>query len=258
MNNSAPAFSIITVCLNNLEGLKKTAASLAMQTATDFEWIIMDGASHDGTYDYLKTLNARWSSEKDDGIYDAMNKGLERAHGTYLLFLNAGDQLATSGTLEHLHKAVAENPALIYGDSLEQSDKGEPTFKPARRADNLALGLFTHHQAMLYNRITLGDLRYDLYYKIAADYDLTAKLLKKAPQALYVPGALCIFESDGISQQQAKQGRREQFEIRKKLKICNPVQNRLILLGQTMIWNFRQTFPNLYWSMKSRRAAIMR
>jgi putative colanic acid biosynthesis glycosyltransferase len=256
-----PLFSIITVTRNNLEGLRLTHSSLTPQTGRDYEWIVVDGASADETPDFLANTNARWTSEPDSGIYDAMNKGLERASGEWLLFLNAGDRLAGPETLQAIADtlAAAENtPALIFGDSLEQDGENPPAHKPARPASGLKLGLFTHHQSMLYNRAALDNhaglapLRYDTRYAIAADYDLTARLLARAPQTLYLARPICIFESGGLSQQNAATGRAEQFEIRKNLNLCGPFENHLIRAGQFLIWSLRSAFPNLYWRLKSR------
>jgi putative colanic acid biosynthesis glycosyltransferase len=245
-------FSIITVCLNNLDGLKKTAASLAAQDFRDFEWLVMDGGSTDGTPEFLKSTHAFWLSEPDNGIYDAMNKGIEKSAGEYLLFLNAGDALAYPDILTFIHESASEKPTLIYGDSLEQDEQEYPTYKPARKTESIAMGLFTHHQAIFYNHIALGSLRYNTAYKIAADYDLTARMLQKNGTVLYVEHPICIFESGGVSQQKAAQGRQEQFEIRKNLRMCNPLKNSIIRAGQALIWTFRSAFPNLYWSLKSR------
>ena len=241
----AAFFSIITVTLNNIAGLKTTHKSLQDQNCDDFEWIVIDGASTDETPQYLKTTDAKWASRPDCGIYDAMNKGVERASGKYLLFLNAGDALAAPETLQNIKKAAHNHPDFIYGDSLEDG-----AYKPARTAD-LRSGTFTHHQAMLYNRKALGDMRYDLRYKIAADYDLSARFLKDHGNILYCPFPICIFESGGVSQTNAVLGRREQYQIRKDLQLTGPVQNRIITSAQAALWTLRRVVPSLYWHLKS-------
>lgn len=245
-------FSIITVTCNNLEGLLRTEESLKNQTCRDFEWIIIDGASDDGSADYLPKTQSEWLSEPDNGIYDAMNKGLERAKGKYVLFLNAGDALAAKDVLNYIKNHTDPKSALLFGDSLETDGKNEPAYKFSKMPATLKYGLFTHHQAMLYERESIGALRYNTTYKISADYDFTARFLAQNPASQYLPVPICLFESGGLSQQNAALGRTEQFEIRKALKICGPVKNRLIMIAQSLIWNFRSAFPNLYWSIKSR------
>lgn len=247
-----PLFSIISVARNNLGGLQKTAESIAAQTFRDFEWIVVDGASGDGTAQWLQAQPARWTSEPDRGIYDAMNKGIERAQGSYLLFLNAGDTLAGPDVLERIKREIGALPVwpdFLYGDSLEGKNR-----KPARPPEGLKLGLFTHHQAMLYRRERIGDLRYNLSYKIAADYDFTARFLRSTEKTLYMPFPVCVFEPGGVSQTSAKAGRREQFRSRAKLRLCSPVENLTIYAAQTVLWTFRTAFPRLYWALKSSRS----
>src|SRR6266498_2998001 len=87
--------SIITVVLNMKDGLERTVRSVAGQTYSDIEFVVIDGGSTDGTLDLIKKYEDKisyWSNEKDEGIYDAMNKGLRKAKGDYVWFLNAGDE----------------------------------------------------------------------------------------------------------------------------------------------------------------------
>lgn len=231
--------------MNNLSGLQKTQKSIGNQSVKDFEWIIIDGNSNDGTKPLLKELNCQWVSEPDTGIYDAMNKGLERCSGDYVLFLNAGDVLASYDTLEMLQAATQKNPDFIYGDSWEEN-----TYKKARKPD-ITKGMFTHHQAMLFRRAAISNLRYDTTYKIAADYDFLARFLTDGKKIAYCPKPICIFEQGGISQTCARLGRQEQFQIRKKLKLAGPFHNALITVAQAALWQFRNFAPALYWHLKS-------
>lgn len=243
--------TIITITYNNLEGLKKTHKSLCAQTAQTFEWIVVDGASTDGSIDFLKTTDASWKSEKDGGIYDAMNKGIDRANHQYMLFLNAGDMLADPKTLEILEETLKLNPAFVYGDSIEQDGNGVKHFKPAKPYTKISKGLFTHHQAMIYKK---NDLRYDLAYKISSDYDFTYRYLMEIVSldlpVHYIPMPLCIFEGGGISQTSAKLGRDEQYKIRQNHHISGA---RKTYIMQTLAWKFRSMFPSLFWTLKNMR-----
>jgi putative colanic acid biosynthesis glycosyltransferase len=248
-------FSVITVTLENLSGLKRTAASLAAQNCRDYEWIVVDGGSKDGTRAYLEQSRAIWASEKDNGIYDAMNKGMGEARGAYLLFLNAGDTLAGPDVLARLAARLEKDaPDLVYGDALEGAPGEKPELKKARPHRRIARGMFTHHQAMLYRRGAVGALRYDTSLEIAADYKFTAQILLRRGSALYVPEPLCVFEPGGVSQQQAETGRREQFRARRDLGLAGPVRNRLIYAGQSFLWLLRKKYPALYWAVRSRIA----
>lgn len=258
-----PAFSIITITLNNFEGLQKTYKSIDKQNFTDYEWIVIDGKSTDDTVDFLRQRRTatrsdkipfNFTSEPDDGIYDAMNKGIGQTSGHYLIFLNAGDELANENTLKALYPQTKKKPNFIYGDALEpMKNKEKYIYKVAKRYRNLEWGMITHHQAMLYRRHTIRDykLRYSLQYTIASDYDFTARFLLKAKKIIYINKPICIFEQGGISQQQAALGRKEQYIIREVLNMIPQPKNLWILLVQTASWHLKNACPALYRSLKS-------
>lgn len=246
-------FSIITVTKNNLAGLRLTHKSLEEQISRRFEWIVIDGASEDQTTDFLKKTGAKWISEPDEGPFDAMNKGIKAAQGTYLLFLNSGDALAAPDTLKKIEQTAEKKPDFIYGDALETPDtraNGEtaPFYKAAGRYKDLRRGMFTHHQAMFYSleHIKGHNLRYSIIYDIASDYDFTARFLKTAKKIIYAPLPVCLFQGGGISQQRARDGRREEYMIRERLNLTSQPENVWIYLRQTMAWKLRTRFPNLY------------
>jgi glycosyltransferase involved in cell wall biosynthesis len=116
--------SIITINYNNLEGLKRTVVSVVNQTWQEFEYIIIDGGSTDGSADYIESHSAHidyWVSESDKGIYNAMNKGIAKATGEYLLFLNSGDHLNDSKGLEK-NSVFLKEKDLVYFNIKEIRD----------------------------------------------------------------------------------------------------------------------------------------
>ncbi len=249
-------FSVITVTRNHIDGLQRTAASLAQEDQNLFEWIVIDGASTDGTPEYLKATKATWISEPDQGIYDAMNKGLERATGDYVLFLNAGDTLALPRTLDTLAALLSARPVqpdLIYGDAFEDTHEGR-VMKTARPHLNINQGLFTHHQAIFYRREIINDLRYDQTYNIAADYKFTAQLLSMSKDVLYWPRPICLFEAGGVSQQNAFKGRMQQSLVRRELQMTLPLEELSILARQTAAYSLRRIAPKLYWQLRATMA----
>lgn len=247
--NSAPVtFSIITITYNNLQGLQNTAQSILKQTYMDYEWIVVDAASTDGTQDFLNTLDTDYISEPDTGIYDAMNKGIEKSTGDYLIFMNAGDIFAAPDILDMISENTQNHPDFIYGDSLETDENCNTHYKAARTYKQYLWGMFTHHQSMLYKRSLIQDLRYNTDYCIAADYDFTCAFLKKSDRIIYCPFPICIFEPGGISQQKTRQGRLEQFEIRKGY--THILMNYMIFYYQSVSSVIRQIFPKLYWAIK--------
>lgn len=269
-----PLFSVITITMDNYQGLQKTYNSLKSQSFEDFEWLVIDGGSGDETVDFLRKRRSeartdlnpfRFVSQKDNGLYDAMNTGIDKAHGHYLLFLNAGDTLADSKILEMLAPTCEETPEFVYGDAFEEPKNGrkpvaKANYKPANSHEKIHWGMFTHHQAMLYRRHIVRDtrLRYSLRYEIASDYDFTARFLKECEDIQYLDKPICIFEMGGISQQKAWQGRKEQYIIRETLELAPLPQNLWILLLQTLSWQLKSYCPWLYKLLKTRRKAVGR
>jgi putative colanic acid biosynthesis glycosyltransferase len=245
--SGSPLFSVVTVTKDNLQGLRATQESLLTQSFRDYEWIIIDGDSLDGTKEHIAALPAHSISEPDKGIYDAMNKGIERSKGQHLIFMNAGDRFSDPDILSSIAKAIAaEYPDFIYGDALETGG----FYKKARSHAKINWGMFTHHQAMLYRRDKIGNLRYNQHMKIAADYDFTARFLKQADKIHYIPAAICIFETGGVSQQNMQKGRIEQFHARKKLGL-NLVKNGAVYIGQTAAASFKKGAPKVYAAFKA-------
>ncbi len=245
MTIDEPLFSLITVTRENCAGLAATGRSLPPANRALYEWLVVDGASGDGTLAYLKGSAARWSSAPDSGLYDAMNKGLSVARGAYVLFLNAGDRLAPGGVLETLAAVLRlrpRQPDFIYADALE--DGG--FVKPARPHGQARAGMFTHHQAMLYHRDIVTGLRFDERYRIAADYKFTLQALARPSAVFYWPRPLCVFEPGGLSQRAPSQGRREQARIRSELGMASAMENFLVGARQSAAWRLRARFPGLY------------
>lgn len=243
-------FTIITITYNNRDGLRKTARSVMAQTCANYEWLIIDGASTDGTQeDFPQYATARIISEPDQGIYDAMNKGLDHAAGDYVIFMNAGDQFAEKDILKIAKDHLTLSPDLLYGDAYEDTEEGIRHYKTAKPPTQITRGLFTHHQAIFYRTEALGTLRYDRSYKVAADYHLTLRFLKKPRTSAYLPTPICIFEGGGISQRNIKLGRDEQYRARRDLGI--PYWLNLAITQKQKAASFlRRYCPNLFWRLK--------
>lgn len=166
--------SIVTVNLNNRDGLQKTIDSVICQTFHDLEWIVIDGGSTDGSRELIEQYSdhfAYWVSEPDKGIYNAMNKGIRVTHGDYLLFLNSGDWLYKDNVLESV---FLNNPTedFVYCDDGGSkgviADGGSPSVIDFRF-------LYTYticHQTIFHNRRVFDAGLYDERYKIVADWKL--------------------------------------------------------------------------------------
>lgn len=254
MTTDPPLFSIITVTKNNVAGLGATCASLLSQSHKDYEWIIVDGGSTDGTLLFLSKdgLLGNCVSEPDAGIYDAMNKGLARASGDYVLFLNAGDCLSDADILATLARTIANGrPDFVYGDALETGGY----YKKARDHRAIDWGMFTHHQAMLYRRAAIGALRYDVSYNIAGDYAFTRAFLGNGASVAYVPAAICIFETGGVSQRNMRLGRREQYKARREAG-CASFKNGMVYVVQSAAAFTKTAMPRLYYGARLRTSDL--
>lgn len=224
MKEHLPLISIITITYNAAEVLPPTLDSLAGQSFRDFELIVADGASSDNTLEVINSYAGRIPnmsivSEKDSGLYDAMNRGLARARGKYVLFLNAGDSFHDSSTLEHYAEAAAGNPDIIYADtiivdSLRHFLRPRHLSAPARLDfKSFASGMLVCHQAFMLRR-SLAD-KYDTTYRFSADYDWCVKALKKTtPDRCKNLNMVAIdYLSDGLTDKNHKASLIERFKI---------------------------------------------
>lgn len=198
--------SIITITYNNLSGLQRTIASVRRQTFSDYEQIVIDGASTDGTPDYLKTANVRYVSEPDKGIYDAQNKGIALAKGDYCFFLNAGDTFCSPTVLERMfHDLPSPQPDILYGNELVTDANGK-VVEVARGIPNPSfVDLYSScmkHQATFIHRCLFrqyGD--YDTSLRICADFDWFFRVIAfhEEVSLLYRDIDISYFENTGLS-----------------------------------------------------------
>ena len=230
-------FSIITICWNNLEGLKNTHASLSKQFFTNYEWIIVDGASTDGTADYLKNFKDPGYiivSEPDEGLYDAMNKGINLASGDYMVFMNSGDLFMAEDTLQIVSEEIDRHDkvAMIYGDALDYEPNGQTHYRKARNHNTIYRGMFTQHQSMFFIRLDREKQpTYDLNYKFSADYQFIIKYLqleKQGYKIIKMSHPLSQFELGGLNETRRFQAMREDFLIRKNDLKLNPIKNKAL------------------------------
>ncbi|WP_286921293.1 glycosyltransferase [Marinobacter sp.] len=180
--------TVITICYNDLKGLQLTVESVKRNLSDGLEYIIIDGASSDGSADFIQTLDFvdYWVSEPDDGIYDAMNKGAALSRGQGLIFLNAGDYVDGSIPLGRLN--VPCFLPVWYQDPLGRFRK--ISVKPATR------GMPNCHQGVVFEN---KGLRYDSRYQIAADFDYFLQHGYDHRLPMAPVGGRVVFDSSGVS-----------------------------------------------------------
>ncbi len=196
--------SIITVNRNNLQGLARTIESIKSQTFRNFEHIIIDGASTDGSLDLIqkrKESFSYWISEADNGIYDAMNKGIKRASGEYCIFLNSGDMFSGKKVLEKIFvKPLYAD--ILYGDVILSYDNGRLERKSyPERLEKCFLAFETIcHQTTIYLTKYIQEIGgYDLNYKICADYALLARSVYENKLIQHVSVFISVYDMTGTA-----------------------------------------------------------
>lgn len=198
--------SVITVAFRNYEGVVKTWASLAhlaRDPGIQFEWIVVDGGSADGTAEFLQNLNGeynlRYLSEKDKGIYDAMNKGIEMSRGKFAIFLNSGDIFHEDIAQSVRQLNGLNDDAMVIGDAMLDFGDGHKIRRSAKPGWYIYHSLPASHQAIFFPLTGLQRYPYDLQYRVSSDYALAAKMYKEGYAFKRIKGLVSEFSMGGVS-----------------------------------------------------------
>lgn len=252
-DGAVPFFSIVTITKNNALGLERTLASVARQSFRDYEWIVVDGQSEDDTDALLATSRpekTRIHKALDQGIYDAMNKGLDMARGRYMLFLNAGDVLCGIDTLASAHaRMVVECADVWYGDCwMEWSPENRWYRRPVHCW--LSYGMPTSHQAMFYRRSLVASTRYRLSYRVCADYAFTAEVHLRGATWAYLDLPVARCERGGWSDRNRRASYQEHCRVRHEILRLAWTKRTLIDLLQGIVELTKQVLPVLHHGLR--------
>lgn len=217
-----PSLSIVTVCYNAADALVRTLESVANQSYRHIQHLIIDGNSKDHTQQVVKNFpHAEFFSEPDKGIYDAMNKGLKYAKGDYVLFLNAGDTLASGCVIEQIFDAHPIGADIYYGDVLIVDKKGNAVGlrshnTPHKLPEKLEwkdfrFGMVVSHQAFIVRRALAPS--YNLQHPYSADIDWCIRCLKAATHIVNTQLTIACFEQGGFSYQNRLPSLLDRFHI---------------------------------------------
>jgi len=218
-----PLFSIITVSYNAEATIGRTLGSIDEQTFTDYEHLVVDGASTDSTTALVeKAANParRLISEPDKGLYDAMNKGISRTDGQYLIFLNAGDKFHSPDTLATIARAIRGNdfPGIVYGQTNIVDNEGNTLGRRHLTAPekltlaSFADGMLVCHQAFVALRRICGT--YDLRYRFSADYEWCIRCLQHSRRNVFIDHEpLTDYLDGGLTTRNRWRSLRERFAI---------------------------------------------
>ncbi|MDB5128404.1 glycosyltransferase family 2 protein [Mucilaginibacter sp.] len=217
-----PVLSVITIVYNNARDIERTLLSVLNQTYDAIEYIVVDGASNDGTLEIIKRHEghiAKLISEKDKGIYDAMNKGLSLATGDYVIFMNSGDEFYAPDTVAKVF-ATAPDADIYYGETEMVNDERESLGQRRHKAPSkfnwrsFKYGMSVSHQAIYIKRSLVEP--YDPKYQLSADIDWIIRAAKKAKKIVKVDGYVAKYLVGGMSKAKHKQSLLERFDIMKR------------------------------------------
>jgi glycosyltransferase involved in cell wall biosynthesis len=235
--STPPKISIITVVYNGEKHIGRTIESVVNQSYSPIEYIIIDGKSTDGTLKVIESYPGiiKLISEPDQGLYDAMNKGLQLATGSYVWFLNSGDQIYSPDTVEKMVEGMEGLPDIIYGGTMiideAQNEVGDRRLRPPDQLTwkSFRKGMVVCHQSILVKR----DLapRYNLEYRFSADIDWVIRASLKAGLIHKSGLVLSRFLEGGLTDHNIKAGLKERFRIMTRYYGLIPTILRHFLFG---------------------------
>ena len=249
--------SIITINYNNAAGLQKTMQSVFAQTSQEFEYIVVDGGSTDGSVEIitnykLRITNLQWISEKDNGIYHAMNKGIKMAQGEYVQFVNSGDCLASDDVTERMITKLNDNVSILYGNMLKLQPHGILRDKSFAGRQPTMLDFYrgTLNHSSAYIKHSLFD-KYGLYdetFKIVSDWKFFMQAIIFGNERIeYRNIDVTLFDMTGISETNKELDKAERLQVLKEL-----LPERI--LQDYQVWSFpisqMQRVKRYWWADK--------
>lgn len=196
-----PLITIVTVVFNGEHFLEKTIQSVINQTYDNVEYIIIDGGSTDGTLDVIKSYEYAidyWVSENDEGIYDAMNKGIALTTGQCINFMNAGDWLFKNETLQNIFSSL-EGAEITYGNLEVRYASGRKRHLQAGKVKDMWKGPQFCHQAVFVNAQYQKANKFNLGTKISADFEFFYSSWRSGANFKHIPVTICSFQAGGLS-----------------------------------------------------------
>lgn len=199
-----PLISVVTVVLNGSQTLERCIKSVISQTYPSIEYIVVDGGSKDGTMDIIKQYDKAidyWVSEKDNGLYHAMNKAVLFCTGDYILYLNADDELNNSQTMEKVANNVTKDIDIFYGNILVEDKYCEEYIQVGREYSlkDIKKDDKPPHPAFFVRSSLLKENPFNEKYRICSDYDLMCRLFMKNLKMKYINEIVSIFHTGGLS-----------------------------------------------------------
>ena len=236
-----PKLSVITVVYNGARDIERTMLSVLNQTYSNIEYILLDGLSTDGTLEIIQKYQDRITlfSEKDEGIYDAMNKGLSMATGDYVLFMNSGDEIYATDTAAKVF-ATGDDADIYYGETEMIVSNGQSLGQRRHKAPetftwrSFKYGMNVSHQAIYIKRSLTEP--YDRQYHLSADIDWIIRAAKKAKKIVKVDGYVARYLVGGMSKQKHRQSLQERFDIMRRYYGLVPTLFNHLVIAFNLGW----------------------
>ncbi|CDF80639.1 glycosyltransferase (GT2) [Formosa agariphila KMM 3901] len=259
-------FSIVTINYNDEIGLKNSIISLANQGYKNFEFIVIDGGSKDGSIGVIKDNNDLidyWVSEPDKGVYDAMNKGLQKCKGEFIYFLNSGDTFYSDNVLQDINEEIIKNePKIIFGNINDISEEtGISKIRLKQKLNKINLfDKMVCHQALFCKRTLFENNAFNLDYKIKADYDWLLRTMFTNPKivntnivvANYMLGGLSATQYNTYSKKEIPKIRDTYFSKKEQKALRKYVFNPKVIklpfgnfIKRNLIQYVEYKYPNL-------------
>lgn len=214
--------SIITINYNNAEGFRRTAESVVAQSYEDFEWIVIDGGSNDGSKELINEYSNKisyWVSEPDNGVYHAMNKGIAQAKGEWLQFLNSGDSFHSNDVLISIPFADYHDSDVLYADSyiLEPVRNKWVKKEPDIMTLNYLRGASVGHQSSFIKKTCFDEVGlYNEDYKIVSDWEFFLKAFLQNKKFSHLPTVVADYDMTGISNSCPELSNKEGKQVEEK------------------------------------------
>ena len=242
---SQPTISIIIPVFNAKRTIESALRSVWNQSLRAHEIIVIDGGSTDGTTDLIKSHQANithWISERDSGVYDAINKGILKATGDWIYILGSDDRLASNDVLETITPHLTTSNTLVFGSVRNVNIK--QSMVPEVHISSMGAGIYVrntlHQQSAFYRRSLFANQPFDSSLKVLADYDFHLHLLLDSQRGQQVDLVIAECEASGLSKQFTRSLYQEEFRLkRKRLGLLRALLLAPIIFGKFVLKQLR-------------------
>jgi len=237
-----PRLTVITIVFNDVKHIERTVLSVLGQQYANIEYIVIDGLSTDGTLEIVKKYSDKISnlvSERDEGIYDAMNKGLALATGDYVVFMNSGDEFYDSNTVADVF-ASGDDADIYYGETEMINEQGASLGQRRHKAPeqftwrDFKYGMSISHQAIYIRRSIIGP--FNRKYELSADIDWILNAAKKAKTIVNVNQYVAKYLIGGMSKKRHRQSLKERFDIMRHYYGLMPTLFNHVVIAFNLGW----------------------